>query len=103
MFVFESPYTVLGIEVGATLAQIKAAFRKLAKDCHPDRHPDDPKAAEKFCRIAAAYEAIVALRKRGGNGQARRGWHWQCPAGRTAAACRRFVGALGGHCASGRG
>ena len=66
---FENPYAVLGVEVGATLAQIKVAFRKLAKNCHPDWHPDDPEATEKFRRIAGAYEAILALRKRGGTGK----------------------------------
>ncbi len=62
----DDPYAVLEIEVGATLAQIKAAFRRLAKLCHPDRNPSDPAAAAKFHRVFDAYMAILALRKRGG-------------------------------------
>jgi len=65
----ENPYVVLQIEVGATLAQIKAAFRRLAKGCHPDRHPDEPEAPAKFRRLVAAYEEILALRKRDGTGK----------------------------------
>lgn len=61
----ENPYAVLEIEVGATLAQVQAAYRRLAKDCHPDRQPDDPRAAEKFRAITEARDAILEIKRRG--------------------------------------
>ena len=41
-------YEVLGVEKSATEAEIKSAFRRLAKKYHPDLNKDDPDAAEKF-------------------------------------------------------
>ncbi|MDE6691089.1 MAG: DnaJ domain-containing protein [Clostridia bacterium] len=41
-------YDVLGVAKDATPDQIKSAYRKLAKQYHPDFHPNDPAAAEKF-------------------------------------------------------
>ena len=52
----KDPYEVLGVPRGASDEEIKAAYRRLAKQYHPDYHPDDPKAAEKMNEINAAYE-----------------------------------------------
>ena len=52
------PYTVLGIQRGATKEEIKTAYRKMAKKYHPDLHPDDPKAAEKMNEINEAYDML---------------------------------------------
>lgn len=52
------PYEVLGVPRGASDEDIKAAYRRLAKQYHPDRNPDDPTAAEKMNEINAAYDAI---------------------------------------------
>jgi|ERR1044072_1569610 DnaJ-class molecular chaperone len=52
------PYAVLGIPHGATEEEAKAAYRHLAKTCHPDLHPNDPQAEHKFKEISAAYDAI---------------------------------------------
>ena len=52
-------WAVLGLRPGATKKEIKVAFRKKAFDCHPDRHPDDPKAMEKFKELCEAYEALT--------------------------------------------
>ncbi len=63
----ENPFAILRIEVGATLAQVQAAYRKLAKDCHPDRQPDNPEAAAKFRAITEARYTILEMKGRGGS------------------------------------
>lgn len=52
-------YQTLGLKPGASDAEAKAAFRQLAKECHPDLHPNDAKAEARFKEINQAYEAIV--------------------------------------------
>ncbi|MCC2111895.1 MAG: J domain-containing protein, partial [Hyphomicrobiales bacterium] len=59
------PYKVLGLGRGATEAEIKKAFRKLAKAYHPDSNSGDPKAQEKFAEINTAYEILGDKEKRG--------------------------------------
>ncbi len=54
----ENPYHVLGVSKDATEAEIKRAYRKIARQYHPDRNPDDAAAEERFKAIQAAYEAI---------------------------------------------
>lgn len=49
---------------GASIKDIKKAYRKLALQLHPDRNPDDPRAQEKFQDLGAAYE----VRAGAGNG-----------------------------------
>ena len=51
---------VLGLEPGASPEQIKSAYRRVARDNHPDRNPGDPEAAERFRRAADAYRALGA-------------------------------------------
>lgn len=51
-------YEVLGISKGATEAEIKSAFRKKAKELHPDLHKDDPHAEEKFKEVQEAYGVL---------------------------------------------
>lgn len=58
------PYDVLSVPRGASEAEIKKAFRKLAKTHHPDRSKD-PKAKEKFAEISSAYELLSDSAKRG--------------------------------------
>ncbi len=51
-------YEVLGVERGASAAEMKKAFRKLALKYHPDRNPDDADAEERFKEAAEAYEVL---------------------------------------------
>jgi hypothetical protein len=52
-------YAILGVSRDATLRQIKAAYRKLAKQHHPDACPGDPHAAARFRDITQAYETLA--------------------------------------------
>ncbi|MFC3691834.1 DnaJ C-terminal domain-containing protein [Chenggangzhangella methanolivorans] len=59
------PYAVLGVAKTASEADVKKAYRKLAKTWHPDQKPDDPNAKEKFAEIGSAYELLSDKDKRG--------------------------------------
>ena len=58
------PYATLGVSRDASDAEIKRAFRKLARKYHPDRNPDDTAAEAKFKEVQAAYETIGDASKR---------------------------------------
>jgi DnaJ-class molecular chaperone len=58
------PYDVLGVPRGASAKDIKSAFRKLAKQYHPDQNPDNPKAQERFSEANQAYEIVGDEKKR---------------------------------------
>ncbi len=51
-------YVILGLERGATLADVKRAYKRLARKHHPDINPGDRMAAAKFRQIAEAYETL---------------------------------------------
>lgn len=51
-------FAVLGLEATATAAEIKTAYRKLAKTHHPDANPDDAQAAERFHAVQKAYDLL---------------------------------------------
>ena len=57
-------YAQLGVKRGATEAEIKKAYRSLAKQLHPDRNKDNPKAAERFSKVTAAYDLLSDADKR---------------------------------------
>lgn len=58
------PYQILGVARGASEKDIKSAYRKLAKEFHPDRNADNPKAAERFSEITRAYDLLSDKDKR---------------------------------------
>ncbi|MXO68821.1 DnaJ domain-containing protein [Altererythrobacter marinus] len=58
------PYATLGISRNATEKEIKSAYRKLAKELHPDRNKDNPKAAERFSKVTQAYDLLADKDKR---------------------------------------
>src|SRR5437899_12641023 len=58
------PYDVLGVSKTASAADIKGAYRKLAKKLHPDANKHDPKAATRFAELNAAYEIVGDEKKR---------------------------------------
>ena len=53
------PHRVLGVSPGASQDEIKKAYRQKAKECHPDLHPDDPRATEKMNEINEAYDMLM--------------------------------------------
>ena len=58
------PYSTLGVARSATEADIKKAYRKLAKELHPDRNKDDPKKAARFGQVTQAYDLLSDKDKR---------------------------------------
>jgi DnaJ-class molecular chaperone len=58
------PYEVLGVPRKASEAEIKKAFRRLAKKFHPDANKNDPKAKERFAEANTAYEIVGDAKKR---------------------------------------
>ena len=55
----DDPYKVLGLSQGATEAEIKKAYRKKAKEYHPDLHPNDPVAIKKMQEVNEAYDMLM--------------------------------------------
>ena len=57
-------YSQLGVPRDASEADIKKAYRKLAKELHPDRNKDNPKATERFSKVTQAYDILTDKDKR---------------------------------------
>jgi DnaJ-class molecular chaperone len=80
----EDPYKVLGVPRGASEEDVRRAYRKLAKELHPDTNPGNRASAEeRFKKVSAAYDILGDADKRGqfdrgeidANGEPRRGFH----------------------------
>ncbi|MGL4637642.1 MAG: DnaJ C-terminal domain-containing protein [Beijerinckiaceae bacterium] len=59
-----NPYDVLGLQKGANEAEVKKAFRRAAKQHHPDQNQNDPRATERFAEVNSAYEILGDTSKR---------------------------------------
>lgn len=59
-----NPYSILDISSTASLDEIKSAYRRAVRTCHPDTHPGNPDAAEKFREIVAAYDLLSTPARR---------------------------------------
>src|SRR3954462_4462989 len=57
-------YKTLGVPRNASADEIKKAYRNLVRETHPDKHPDDPAAEERFKQIAQANEVLSDPEKR---------------------------------------
>src|SRR5205085_7166853 len=61
----QTPYDVLGVKPDATADEIRKAYRKLAKQFHPDLNPGKPAAEARFKAVAAANDLLSDPEKRG--------------------------------------
>ncbi|MBP3848894.1 MAG: J domain-containing protein, partial [Pyramidobacter sp.] len=57
-------YEVLGVARDATADQIKHAYRAKVRECHPDTHPNDPDAEQKYKEVNAAFSVLGDQEKR---------------------------------------
>ncbi len=57
-------YRILGVSPNAPLAEVRRSYRSLARQHHPDHHPDDPEAGIRFRQLAEAYQTIQQARSR---------------------------------------
>lgn len=82
-------YQILGLAETADAEAVKKAYRRLAKECHPDTHPDDRKAEERFKQISQAYAVLSDAEKRKnmtGNRREQISFHiWERSPGRAGA------------------
>jgi curved DNA-binding protein len=75
---YKDYYKILGVDKNATEKEIKSAFRKLARQYHPDVNPDDPQAEARFKEINEAYEVLGDPEKRAKYDQLGADWQrWQ--------------------------
>ena len=81
---FQDYYRTLGVPRSATQAEIKKAFRKLARESHPDKHPGDSAAERRFKEINEANAVLSDAGKRAKYDQFGRDWEAYARAGAAA-------------------
>ena len=75
---YKDYYKILGVDKDASVKEIKQAFRRLARQHHPDVNPDDPQAEERFKEVNEAYEVLSDSEKRAKYDQLGQDWQrWQ--------------------------
>jgi molecular chaperone DnaJ len=89
-------YKVLGVDKDADAATIKKAYRKLAREHHPDSKPDDKVAEERFKEVAEAYDVVSDAEKRKEYDQMRSMFAGGFPAGGPGGGGFNFPGGFGG-------
>jgi len=72
----DDPYRTLGVERDASLAEIKQAYRRLAKELHPDTNPGNAEALERFKLLSAAYDILTDPERRARYERGRTGSTW---------------------------
>ena len=53
------PHDILGVDMDAPISKVKKAYRKLSREKHPDKNPDDPDAVTEFIAITKAYTIMT--------------------------------------------
>ena len=70
----ENPYDILGVSRDASMDEVKKAYRKKARENHPDLNPNDPGAEERMNKINEAYERITNPEKFAASDARKRGY-----------------------------
>lgn len=70
----ENPYDILGVSRSASMDEVKRAYRKKARENHPDLNPDDPAAEERMNKINEAYDRITNPEKYAASDARKRGY-----------------------------
>ena len=55
------PNEILGVSIEATVGEVKKAYRRLSREKHPDKNPDNPEAVNEFIQITKAYTVSTSL------------------------------------------
>ena len=93
-------YDILGVAETADLNEIKKAYRRLAKKCHPDHNPGDTAAEERFKEVSEAYEVVGDVEKRKRYDELRR-YSEHGGGGSQEMSYEEFMRRFGGHQSSG--